>query len=126
MELTFDRDNSRFPIPVNILDDEIHELNENFLGELATSDEDVILTPEQTMIRILDNDGITYIAAAAVLHALLCYDLFSFPASVVTFTFRQPMFMFMENVGNGTVCVDRNGATDQTITVVVNGGSYAH
>ena len=64
MELTFDRDNSRFPIPVNILDDEIHELNENFFGELATSDEDVILTPEQTMIRILDNDGMTYIAAA--------------------------------------------------------------
>ena len=59
MELTFDRDNSQFSILVNILDDEIHELNENFFGELVTSDEDVILTPEQTMIRIVDNDGMT-------------------------------------------------------------------
>ena len=30
----------------------------------------------------------------------------------------------MENVGTGTVCVDKIGETDQTITVIVNGGAY--
>ena len=57
IDLTFDRDTSAFPILVDILDDQIHELDENFLGELTTSDEDAILSPSQTTVRILDNDG---------------------------------------------------------------------
>ena len=46
--------------------------------------------------------------------------------SVVTFTFRQPIYTFMENIGTGTVCIDRIGDTDQTITVVVNGGLFTN
>ena len=44
--------------------------------------------------------------------------------TVVTFTFRQPVYMYMEDVGTGRVCVDKIGDTDQTITVIVNGGVY--
>ena len=42
----------------------------------------------------------------------------------MTFTFRQPVYMFMEDVGTGRVCVDKIGDTDQTGTVIVNGGVY--
>ena len=44
--------------------------------------------------------------------------------TVVMFRFRQPMYMFMENVGTGMVCVDKVGESDQTITVTVTGGTY--
>ena len=44
----------------------------------------------------------------------------------MTFRFRQPMYMFMENVGTGTVCVDKIGETDQTITVTVTGGTISY
>jgi hypothetical protein len=30
--------------------------------------------------------------------------------------------MFMENVGTGRVCVEKIGETDQTITVIIDGG----
>ena len=42
----------------------------------------------------------------------------------MTFRFRQPMYMFMEDVGTGTVCVDKIGESDRTITVTVTGGKY--
>ena len=54
----------------------------------------------------------------SILFCVICFN------TVVTFTFRQPMYMFMEDMGNGTVCVDKIGETDQTITVIVNGGIY--
>ena len=44
----------------------------------------------------------------------------------MTVTFHQPIYTFMENIGTGTVCVDRIGDTDQTITVVVNGGLFTY
>ena len=55
--LTFDRDTSSFSIPIDIIDDQVHELREQFFGGLVTSDEDVILDPQQTRVRIEDNDG---------------------------------------------------------------------
>ena len=58
MVLTFDRDTSSFSIPIDIIDDLVHELREYFFGGLVTSDEDVILNPQQTRVRIEDNDGI--------------------------------------------------------------------
>jgi hypothetical protein len=57
MVLTFDRDTSNFSIPIDIIDDLIHELSEEFLGRLTTSDGDVVLGPQQTIVRIADNDG---------------------------------------------------------------------
>ena len=57
MVLTFDRDTSSFVIPIDIIDDQVHELTEYFFGGLVTSDEDVILNPQQTRVRIEDNDG---------------------------------------------------------------------
>ena len=50
------------------------------------------------------------------------YHLFSNVTTVVTFTFRQPMHILMENAGMGRVCVDKIGDTDQDITVSVKGG----
>ena len=49
--------NLQFAIPIDIINDEIHELDENFLGRLSTVDEDAILQPGQTMIHILNDDG---------------------------------------------------------------------
>ena len=49
--------NLQFAIPIDIVDDEIHELDENFFGRLSTVDEDAILQPGQTMIHILKDDG---------------------------------------------------------------------
>ena len=55
--LTFDMNNSEFPIAINILDDNIHELDENFFGRLSTGDEDAVLEPGQTRVRIQNDDG---------------------------------------------------------------------
>ena len=41
----------------------------------------------------------------------------------MTFIFHQPLYLFMENIGTGRVCVDKIGETDQTITMIVNGGT---
>ena len=50
------------------------------------------------------------------------YYLSSNGTTVVTFTFRQPVYMFLDNAGMGKVCVDKIGDTDQDITVSVEGG----
>ena len=55
--LTFDMNNSEFPITINIIDDNIHELDENFFGRLSTDDEDAVLEPGQTRVRIQNDDG---------------------------------------------------------------------
>ena len=55
--LTFDMNNSEFPIPIDIHDDDIHELDENFFGTLSTGDVDAILEPGQTIVRIQNDDG---------------------------------------------------------------------
>ena len=55
--LTFDMDNLEFSIPIDILDDQVHELNEDFFGRLSTTDGDVVLQPQETRVRIADNDG---------------------------------------------------------------------
>ena len=43
-------------------------------------------------------------------------------SAAVQFTFRQPMYMFFENVGSGQVCVDKSGITEETIRVRISGG----
>ena len=55
--LIFDRDTSSFSIPIDIIDDQVHELSEEFFGRLSTADGDVILDPQETRVRIADNDG---------------------------------------------------------------------
>ena len=56
--LTFDRNTSSFLITIDIIDDQVHELSEDFFGRLSTTDGDVILQPQETRVRITDNDGI--------------------------------------------------------------------
>ena len=56
--LTFDMENSEFPIAIDIINDNTPEVLENFFGRLSTSDEDVILDPGQTTVHILDDDVI--------------------------------------------------------------------
>jgi len=43
-------------------------------------------------------------------------------SAAVQFTFRQPLYMFFENVGSGQVCVDKSGMTEETIQVRISGG----
>ena len=57
MTLTFNMNNLAFAIPIDIINDNIHELDENFFGRLTTSDEDAILEPDQTIVNILNDDG---------------------------------------------------------------------
>ena len=54
--LTFDINNSEFPIVIDILNNNISELNKSFFCHLSTRDEDAILTPSQTIVNIT-NDG---------------------------------------------------------------------
>ena len=58
--LIFDRNNLEYPITINILDDQFYELNEDFFGCLSTADGNVVLQPQETRIRIADNDGMQY------------------------------------------------------------------
>lgn len=69
--LVFDRNTSSFSIPIDIIDDLVHELNEQFLGGLTTSDEDVILDPQQTRVRIADNDGMLQLQSVTE-QSLIC------------------------------------------------------
>ena len=43
---------------------------------------------------------------------------------VVTFGFHQRQYMFLEDVGDVEVCVDRNGSTALTVNVTVTGSEY--
>ena len=54
--LTFDRDTTSVTIPVTIINDEIHEADEEFLGQLI-ADDVVMLSNSLTTIQILDDDG---------------------------------------------------------------------
>ena len=42
----------------------------------------------------------------------------------VFFTFRQPLYMFLEGVGSGTVCIDKVNPTVETIRIMISGGKY--
>ena len=57
--LTFSPDVTRLPVIITIVDDDIVESVENFFADLnlTTTGADVELRPEQTEIRIRDNDG---------------------------------------------------------------------
>lgn len=59
IQLTFDMNNSEFPINIGIIDDVIHERVEDFFAQLTTDDGDITLDPMGTTVRILDNDGTT-------------------------------------------------------------------
>ena len=43
------------------------------------------------------------------------------PAAVL-FTFRQPLYMFLESVGMGEVCIDKVNPATQTIRIMISGG----
>lgn len=60
VQRTLDENNLKLEISFNIriLDDQIHELNEFFIVRLSSIDTDVILSPQETRVRITDNDGI--------------------------------------------------------------------
>ena len=43
-----------------------------------------------------------------------------------TFSFHDGVYSFMENIGTGTVYVDKiNGSTDLNITLMVSGGKLS-
>ncbi len=58
--LTFNEDTLSIPIAVGIMEDDINEILERFIGRLTTDDADVLLSPNITTVEITDNDG-TYI-----------------------------------------------------------------
>ena len=57
-QLTFNVGISYITVAINITNDENFEINKQFFGILSTMDMDVTLSPAQTTIRILDDDGI--------------------------------------------------------------------
>lgn len=54
--LTFDENINMATIPISILNDNINEVLERFIARLTTSDEDVILMPDEAIVEIRDND----------------------------------------------------------------------
>lgn len=57
-QLALDENNLELEIPFNILDNQIHELNKFFIVRLSSTDTDVVLNPQETRVRLADNDGI--------------------------------------------------------------------
>ena len=57
--LTFDASTSYNTVAINITNDESFEMNEQLYGVLSTMDMDVTLSPAQTIITIVDDDGTT-------------------------------------------------------------------
>ena len=57
--LVFDRDREFYDIMVPIIDNDIHELDEEFTASLSTEESSAILTlnPDNTVVRILDDEG---------------------------------------------------------------------
>ena len=56
--------NVEIPIAVTIIDDEDFEMDEQFIGLLSTADSDVTLNPNETTVRVLDDDGIVTMCIA--------------------------------------------------------------
>ena len=56
--MTFDAGTTYNTVAVNITNDESFEMDEQFYGVLSTVDLDITLSPAQTTIRILNDDGI--------------------------------------------------------------------
>ena len=56
-QLTFSPTVNVNPVPVNIVNDDIHEDNETFFGNLAAdADQPVILNPERAVVTIVDDN----------------------------------------------------------------------
>ena len=56
MQLTLD-ENKHLEFPFDILDDQIHEFSEFFVFHLSSADTDIVLSPQDTTVRIADDDG---------------------------------------------------------------------
>ena len=58
--------------------------------------------------------------------SVLMLQLHLFPPlpAVVRFSLDQSQYQFSESNGTGTVCVSREGATDQTVTIRISGGWF--
>ena len=56
MQLTLD-ENKHLEFPFDILDDQIHEFSEFFVVHLSSTDTDIVLNPQDTIVRIADDDG---------------------------------------------------------------------
>lgn len=56
----FNRDETSFEVMIPLIDDDVHELNENFFASLASNEDANILTlnPANATVNILDNEGI--------------------------------------------------------------------
>ena len=94
-------------------------MDEQFHAILSTMDMAVTLSPAQTTIRILNDDGILITTIC-----IKCFPnnnvLWHFDA-VVKIGFRQQSYTALESAENALICVDKNGTTDLSINVTING-----
>lgn len=61
LSFTFDQDNVAYEVMVPLINDDIHELNENFFAFLSTQESMsiLILNPANATVNILDEEGMT-------------------------------------------------------------------
>ena len=57
MQLILDKNNNSLELEFDIIDDQIHELDEFFVVHLSSTDTDIVLNPQDTIVRIANNDG---------------------------------------------------------------------
>ena len=109
-------DNSTLCISPSVLADMILEINETYLLNLSTTDEDVILKPISTTVTIVNDDG--------KLQKILFYSDsdygFIVNSPVVSLKFSQPSQSIGEGDGHVEVCVILRGQTERDITVTVS------
>ena len=107
-------------------------MDEQFHMALSTTDMAVTLSPAQTTIRILNDDGILINLITTICikyfpnNIIFCMIVRYFDA-VVKIGFRQQTYTALESAENVFICVDKNGTTDLSINVTINGSkSLAH
>jgi hypothetical protein len=101
-------------------------MDELFHAVLSTMDMAITLSPAQTTIRILNDDGMLmannkYVFLYSARLYSWCFD------AVVKIGFRQQAYTVLESADTALICVDKIFTTDLSINVTINGSkSLAH
>ena len=103
---------------IPLIDDDVEEQVEQFLGRLTTSESSdvVLLNPATATIQITDDDSKIMILAVEWMSL--------YPSTDVMFSFRDDAYTFNESSGMVTIYVDKMGNTDRMVMLMVSGRKY--
>ena len=101
-------------VSINITNDTIHESDEVFRVTLLTTDEDVILDPNTTLVTILDNDSeYNYVI-------LWRYNVDGVFCAVIAIEMVERDLVVSEGNGSVTVCAVILGPFEQDVQIALS------